>query len=116
MEKLDNDQITVAIQEEVIDVGALIQKMKHNSAGALSIFLGTTRDHFDNRKVKKLFYEAHPTMAFKKLKEIAEYCYTKYGLLKIALIHRIGEVVYKHKYNIASNRREYSYYFHIRTS
>jgi hypothetical protein len=31
-------------------------------------------------------------MGIKKLKEIAEYCYKTYNLLKILIIHRIGEV------------------------
>ncbi len=91
MEK--NENIVVSIQENPIDVAELITKMKDGKGGALSIFLGTTRDHFENKKVLKLLYEAHPTMALKKLREIAEYAFEKFGLLKIALIHRVGEVV-----------------------
>jgi molybdopterin synthase catalytic subunit len=93
--ELKNDQIIYFIQEDPIDIPSLITKMKDNKGGALSIFLGTTRDHFENKKVLKLFYEAHPTMATKKLKEIAEIAYEKYKLLKIAIIHRVGEVVSK---------------------
>jgi molybdopterin synthase catalytic subunit len=43
--------------------------------------------------VSKLYYEAHPTMAIKKLREIAEYCVDKYSLEKVLIVHRIGEVV-----------------------
>jgi molybdopterin synthase catalytic subunit len=32
-------------------------------------------------------------MAIKKIEEIAEYCLETYNLIKIAIIHRIGEVV-----------------------
>ncbi len=91
----DNDNIIYYIQEDSIDISNLIANMKSSKGGALSIFLGTTRDHFENKKVLKLFYEAHPTMAIKKLKEIAEIAYEKYKLLKIAIIHRVGEVVKK---------------------
>jgi molybdopterin synthase catalytic subunit len=90
-----NENIIYSIQEDPIDIASLITKMKDSKGGALSIFLGTTRDHFENKKVLKLFYEAHPTMALKKLKEIAELAYEKYKLLKIAIIHRVGEVVSK---------------------
>lgn len=89
---MNQDDIIVRIQEEPIDVGALITKMKSTSAGALSIFLGTTRDNFENKKVLKLFYEAHPTMALKKMKDIADYCLKTFNLLKILIIHRTGEV------------------------
>jgi molybdopterin synthase catalytic subunit len=58
--------------------------MKDKSAGAVSKLLGTTRDNFDNKKVTKLFYEAHPTMTIKKLRKIAEYANEKFNLLKIA--------------------------------
>ena len=87
-----NDNIIIGIQEEPIDVSELIKKMKSCSAGAISIFLGTTRDNFENKKVLELEYEAHPTMAIKTLQQIAEYCIKTFNLIKILIIHRIGEV------------------------
>ena len=88
-----NENILTGIQEEPIDVQLLINKMKDGKGGAISLFLGTTRDHFEDKKVLKLFYEAHPTMAKKKLEEIAIAAYEKYKLIKIAIVHRVGEVV-----------------------
>jgi len=41
MNKLNNEKIIVAVQEEPIDITSLISKMKDESSGALSIFLGT---------------------------------------------------------------------------
>jgi molybdopterin synthase catalytic subunit len=87
-----NDKIIYGVQEDEINVSELISKMKDGKGGAISIFLGTTRDNFENKKVLKLFYEAHPTMALKKLKEIAEEIYEKFNLIKVAIIHRVGEV------------------------
>jgi molybdopterin synthase catalytic subunit len=40
-----NDDIIIQIQEEKIDVGELISKMKSNNAGALSIFLGKNKNN-----------------------------------------------------------------------
>jgi molybdopterin synthase catalytic subunit len=37
---MDNNRILIGIQEEPIDIGSLITKMKDSSAGALSIFIG----------------------------------------------------------------------------
>jgi molybdopterin synthase catalytic subunit len=92
---MQNDTIIVRIQTEQINVADLIAKSKDNSVGAISIFLGTTRDFFGDKKVLTLFYEAHPTMALKKLRSIAEYSQDKWGLNKVIMIHRIGEVVNK---------------------
>jgi molybdopterin synthase catalytic subunit len=91
--QINDENILTELQEEPIDVQFLINKMKDSKGGALSLFLGTTRDHFEEKKVQKLLYEAHPTMAKKKLKEIAKNAFEKYKLLKIAIVHRIGEVV-----------------------
>ena len=40
MNYLNNEKIIVAVQEEAIDITSLISKMKDESSGALSIFLG----------------------------------------------------------------------------
>jgi molybdopterin synthase catalytic subunit len=99
----ENEQILVKIQDNAIDVADLITKSKNPSAGAISIFLGkesvnmlklgTTRDYFEEKKVLKLFYEAHPTMAIKIMQKIAEKCKNQYRLNKIIIVHRTGEVV-----------------------
>ena len=39
-------------------------------AGAVSIFLGTTRDIFENQVVTYLAYEAYPEMAIECMKDI----------------------------------------------
>jgi molybdopterin synthase catalytic subunit len=36
------------------------------------VFLGTTRDHFENRKVSYLSYEAYEDMAIASLQEIVD--------------------------------------------
>jgi molybdopterin synthase catalytic subunit len=46
-----------------IDVAALIAAAARPDCGALAVFLGTTRDHHDGRRVVKLEYEAYEPMA-----------------------------------------------------
>lgn len=41
-----------------------------NRAGAISTFLGTTRDTFEEKTVTYLEYEAYPEMALKSMLEI----------------------------------------------
>ncbi len=42
----------------------------NNRAGAISTFLGTTRDTFEEKTVTYLEYEAYPEMALKSMLEI----------------------------------------------
>ena len=91
--KQENKNIICEIIDKVINTSKYIEEMKRPEGGALSIFLGTTRNNFEDKKVIKLFYEAHPTMAIKKLREIAEFCYSKWNLLGITIVHRIDYVV-----------------------
>jgi len=89
----NNNNIICEITDQPINTSKYIEIMKRPDGGSLSIFLGTTRDNFENKKVIKLFYEAHPTMAIKKMNEIANFCVKKWNLLAIAIVHRTGEVV-----------------------
>lgn len=45
--------------------------LRCNSAGAISVFLGTTRDVFEGRRVAQLSYEAYEDMALDSMKDIA---------------------------------------------
>ena len=42
----------------------------HNSAGAVSSFLGTTRDNFEGKTVTSLSYESYNQMAINCMREI----------------------------------------------
>ncbi|ESO11567.1 hypothetical protein HELRODRAFT_71670, partial [Helobdella robusta] len=54
--------------------------------------IGTTRDVFEGKIVKKLSYEAYAGMAEKELKKICEHMREKWNILKIYVEHRLGEV------------------------
>ena len=60
--------------------------------GGTSCFLGTTRNTFENKKVKTLFYEAYEPMAMKELCNICKTVRANYEVGNICLMHRIGEV------------------------
>lgn len=60
--------------------------------GGTSCFIGTTRNVFENKKVKTLFYEAYEEMALKELRAICDVIKTKFSVGKICLMHRLGEV------------------------
>ncbi|CAH2983540.1 unnamed protein product [Chilo suppressalis] len=64
-----------------------------DSCGAVSLFVGTTRDNFQGKKVVQLEYEAYEPMALKALKTICEEMRAKWPAVHaIAIYHRLGVV------------------------
>ena len=83
----------VEITQEVLDVAAISASVTHPSTGATSIFVGTTRDNFDNKQVVRLEYEAYEGMARRELVRLCGQLRHKWpGIARIALHHRLGRV------------------------
>jgi len=83
---------SVMVTSDKISLEELVAKVGAPSAGAISTFSGTTRDNFNGKKVLHLYYEAYIPMALKEMQEICHQMRSKWQLIKIALVHRIGEV------------------------
>lgn len=58
----------VEITDQPLDLLKLTQQVTDPAAGAISTFIGTTRNNFDNKAVLYLEYEAYVPMAVAKLK------------------------------------------------
>lgn len=58
----------VEITDQPLDLMKLVQLVTEPTAGAISTFIGTTRNNFDNKAVLHLEYEAFVPMAVAKLK------------------------------------------------
>jgi molybdopterin synthase catalytic subunit len=72
---------------------ALAAAVADAGAGAVALFSGVVRDETGGRRVKFLEYEAHPTMAEVKMREIAAGMRRRWpALRKIAIVHRIGRL------------------------
>ena len=56
------------------------------------LFLGTTRDHHDGRRVVRLAYEAYEPMARSALAVIEREVCARYEVAHCAIVHRLGEV------------------------
>jgi molybdopterin synthase catalytic subunit len=61
-------------------------------AGAITTFIGTTRNTNDGRQVVRLEYECYPGMAEKEMTKIATEVLMRWSIIKIAMIHRLGRV------------------------
>ena len=75
-----------------LDVAALLTAAAHPACGAVNLFLGTTRDHHQGRRVLRLEYEAYDRMALAALETIERAASERFQLAHCAIVHRLGEV------------------------
>ena len=80
------------ITSEDIELGDVIRAVEAGDAGAIVHFLGVVRNNTEGREVSYLEYEAYPPMAEKKMAEIAQEIHEKWGLDRVAMIHRVGRL------------------------
>lgn len=80
------------ITSEVITGAEVREAVESPDAGAVVLFFGTVRNNTDGRPVSCLEYEAYPPMAEKKMSEIAEEIAEKWGITRVAMIHRVGKL------------------------
>jgi molybdopterin synthase catalytic subunit len=57
----------VEVTPEPLDVARFTAMVTAANCGAVALFVGTTRDHFDGRRVVRLEYEAYGPMALRKM-------------------------------------------------
>ena len=82
----------VKLQQEELNIAEIIDLVIYSNCGAISNFIGITRDNFENRKVVKLEYEAYESMALKEMINICTKIREQWSVEGIAIYHRIGEV------------------------
>ncbi|CAG5133639.1 unnamed protein product [Candidula unifasciata] len=85
----------VDILYEKLSVEDISDMVSSPSCGAVSMFIGTTRDNFDGKQVLKLDYEAYIPMAKRKMLEVCASIRQQWDVHNIAIIHRIGVVPVK---------------------
>lgn len=85
-------RILCKITQSPIDVQELSDFVADPGAGALTTFVGTTRNTNDGRQVIRLEYEGYPGMAEKEMAKIAAEALARWPVTKIAMIHRLGRV------------------------
>ncbi len=82
----------IALTTERIDASAVLTAVQSPSAGAVVLFLGTTREVTGNRRTQALDYECYPEMAERKLAELEAEARTRWPILHCAIAHRLGRV------------------------
>jgi len=85
-------RILCKITQSPIDMQELADFVADPGAGAMTTFVGTTRNTNDGRRVIRLEYECYPGMAEKEMHKIAAEALTRCPIMKIAMSHRLGRV------------------------
>jgi len=84
--------VHVRVQAEPLDLGSLLAFVQAPSLGGVAVFLGTVRDHHAGRAVVRLEYEAYPEMTEAELRKIAEEARARFGVARVAVVHRTGRL------------------------
>jgi molybdopterin synthase catalytic subunit len=79
------------IVDEPLDVAQIEALVRDRDAGGVAVFVGVVREHDDGRDVTGLSYSAHPT-AINVLTEVAADVVTKYDVIAVAVVHRVGDL------------------------
>ena len=84
--------MAVRVQHEDFDAGVEIARLRANNpkVGAVASFIGIVRDLNEGAAVGSITLEHYPGMTEKSLAAIAEQAQTRWSLLDVLIVHRIG--------------------------
>jgi molybdopterin synthase catalytic subunit len=82
----------IQLTHEPIDSAAIVQRASDPAAGAIVLFLGTTRELTDGRQTVALDYEAYGEMAQRKLAELEAEARRRWAVIECIVVHRLGRV------------------------
>ncbi|KAM4753415.1 molybdopterin synthase catalytic subunit isoform 3-T11 [Cyanocitta cristata] len=83
----------IKLKSEKLSVDEVSELVVSPYCGAVSLFIGTTRNNFEGKKVIHLEYEAYTSMAETEIKKICRDVRQKWPSVKhIAVHHRLGVV------------------------
>lgn len=80
----------LGVTDEPLDLAALIAAVADPRSGAVASFLGTVRSPNRGRIVHGIDYEGYGAMIDAELARIADDLQARYGLLGLAMQHRLG--------------------------
>jgi len=82
----------IKLQSESIDIASVENSVYSQQCGAVIVFVGRTRDYFEEKRVISLEYEAYEAMALKEMGKIIDFLKQQYPKLNGAIVHRMGRV------------------------
>lgn len=82
----------VSLVTSPIDSQSVLAQVVSPQAGAVVLFLGTTREWTGERRTLWLEYECYGEMAQRKLEELEAEARRRWPVVECAIVHRLGRV------------------------
>ena len=82
----------IELTDQPIDTASIVDRARHREAGAIVLFLGTTREITAGRQTVALSYEAYREMAERRLAELENEARRRWPVIECIIVHRLGEV------------------------
>ena len=80
------------VTSEALEAEGLVEAVRVDESGAVTLFHGVARNNSEGRAVRALEYEAHESLAEKKLREVAEEITARFDITRIGVHHRTGRL------------------------
>lgn len=75
-----------------LDPERVVDHVRSDEAGAVTLFYGVVRDNNMGRRVLYLEYDAYPEMAERVMRELADEIMARFSVTDIAVQHRTGRL------------------------
>ena len=82
----------IRITNDPLDAALAVSQVESPAAGAVSVFVGVTRNNTAGREVLFLEYEAYRPMADDQLRRVADEMRERWDLQGVAIHHRLGRL------------------------
>jgi len=87
--------VKIVVQSETFDLGAEVNAMSEGRTdiGAIASFVGLARDINEGSGVQAMTLEHYPGMTEKALLALVEEARSRWALLDVTLVHRVGRLL-----------------------
>ena len=82
----------IQLNHDPIDASEVLASVQSPAAGAVVLFLGTTREFTAGRQTESLDYESYGEMAARKLAELEQQARQQWSLTEVTIVHRLGHL------------------------
>jgi len=81
----------IAVRDTPLSLDEVFRAVGDPSAGGVSLFVGTVRDHDSGAGVSSLGYSSHPS-AESEIRRVAEKVAAEFPVRALAAVHRVGDL------------------------
>ncbi len=82
----------IELTKNAIDHASVLQRVVSPQAGAVVLFLGTTRQFTGPRETTSLDYDCYEEMAYRQLAELETQARRRWPIVECVIVHRLGHL------------------------